>query len=164
MGELHLHLEHITHHIIKHHITPQEVITRNHTIVHLMVATVPTKSVRPITRQFTKLSLNTRRSNIVKMFPKKFASILRKRFAIKKRNIMTSTPKVVVTIIITNTSLRFATMKTKSIARSTMRIFATTRLLMYPTKNPIRFPNKFVITKNIIPMEAIMENNFYQKC
>merc|ERR1719495_2580426 len=71
-------------HIIKHHITPLEAITMNHTIVHLMVATVPTKSVKPITRQFTKLSLNTRRSRTVKMFPRKFASILRKRFAIKK--------------------------------------------------------------------------------
>jgi hypothetical protein len=99
------------------------------------------------------------------MFPRKFASILRKRFAIKKRNIMTATLQGVVTIIITNTCLRFATMKTKSIVRSTMRMFATTRPLMYPTKNPIRFPNKFVMSQNIIPMEeAIMENNFDQKC
>merc|ERR1712223_2264387 len=167
MGELHLHLEHITHHIIKHHITPQEVITRNHTIVHLMVATVPTKSVRPITRQFTKLSLNTRRSNIVKMFPRKFASILRKKFAINQMNMNKAILQGVVTIIITNTGLRFAILKAESIVSLTMRMFVTPRLLIYPTKNPKRFPTKFVIFQNIIPMEVDildMENNFDQKC
>jgi len=71
----------------------------------------------------------------------------------------------VVTIIIMNTGLRFATMKTNSIVRSTMRMFATTRLLMYPTKNPKRFLNKFVMSQNIIPMDIQdMENDFDQKC
>merc|ERR1711874_65434 len=112
---VHILLKHITHHIIKHPITPQEAITRTHTIVHLMVATVPTKSVKPITRQSTKLSLNTRRCNIVKMFPGKFASILRKRFAIKKNIIKMNILTVAATIIITNTGLRFAILKAESI-------------------------------------------------
>merc|ERR1712080_678435 len=136
-------------------------IPRIHGIVHLMVATVPTKSVKPITRQFTKLSLNTRRLKSVKMFPSKFASIFRKRFAISHMNINKDMVQGVVTIIIINTGLRFATMRTKSI----MRMFATTRLLMYPTKNPKRFLNNFVMSQNIIPMDIQdMENDFDQKC
>merc|ERR1712243_312322 len=70
------------------------------------------KSVRPITRLFTKPSLKQRISRNVRMFLNKFAITSRKRFAIKNLNIkqdMDQEPMDTIPTITINQ--RFATMK-----------------------------------------------------
>merc|ERR1711973_757288 len=135
--------------------------TTNHTKKILEVTRrIPTnkqekKSVRPITRLFTKLSLNQRRSRNVRMFLNKFATTSRKRSAIKNLNIKLDMDKEPMDTIPTITiSQRFATMKiNKNVWRNT-KMFVTMKPSTFPTKNPKRFLKQFVLTKNIILMES----------
>merc|ERR1711973_972670 len=114
------------------------------------------KSVRPITRLVTKLTLNQRRSRNVRMFLNKFATTSRKRFAIKNLNIKLDMDQEPMDTIPTITiSQRFAIMKiNKNVWRNT-KMFVTTKLKKFLTKNPKRSLKKSVLTKNII----LMENN-----
>jgi len=130
-------------HIIKHHITPPEAILLHHTMnLTTKLVTVPTKHVRPITRQFTKLSLNTRRSRTVKMFPRKFASILRKRFAIKKNTTKAAILQEAVTTTITNTNLRFAILKAKKHCMTHHENVCHYETVDVPHKEPKQVPEK----------------------
>merc|ERR1711936_1416712 len=139
---------------------------RNHTKKKLEVTRrIPTnkqakKSVRPITRLFTKPSLKPRRSRNVRMFLNKFAITSRKRFAIKNLNIKQDMDKEPMdTIPIITISQRFVTMKTnKNVWRNT-KMFVTMKLNKFPTKNPNRFLKQFVLTKNIILMENDSNQN-----
>merc|ERR1712243_130996 len=113
------------------------------------------KSVRPITRLFTKPSLKQRISRNVRMFLNKFAITSRKRFVIKNLNIkLDMDQEPMDTIPIITISQRFATMKiNKNVWRNT-KMFVITKLKKFLTKNPKRSLKQFVLTKNIILMES----------